>query len=471
MEKNDAISATPPKVSVIVPVYNTADYLDECMESLVGQTLRHIEIIAVDDGSTDLSPEKLAAWAAKDPRIRVIRQENRGGGAARNAGMDAAGGDYLFFCDSDDACELAMLEEMAAVADATDSQVVVSPRALWDESLRTIVSTTRFSQQIVSAAMPFPARALGADLFVFSGNTAWNKLFRRNFALEFGIRFQESRRSNDLAFVDCALALSDRISVCDKALYRYRSGRVGGAVHSAEENPQTLFEAFEYLRGELTSRHLFDDFAAAFAKALFISAGYQMCRFRSGKSIAFSHARLQEAMRTLRSLCDLSGEGVLDEFQKEAYQVLLESEDPVAFLLASWRQTTDRANTLSIRADRFRSKWQEEARKRAETIASFRAERERTLTVFRAEREKALTSFQAEREKALASFRSDRLCWKATNRRLRRKLKSIKRELSRVKKAARLQRRNFERSLSWRVTAPLRTMSSMLSRLLRGLVK
>lgn len=456
MKKNDSLFAAPPKVSVVVPVYNTADYLDECMESIVGQTLRDIEVICVDDGSTDASPEKLAAWAAKDPRIRILRQENRGGGAARNAGMDAAGGDYLFFCDSDDACEPAMLEEMVAAADATDSDVVVSPRALWDESLRTIVSTTRFSQRIVSATMPFPARALGAELFVFSGNTAWNKLFRRTFARTFGIRFQESRRSNDLSFVNCALALSDRISVCDKALYRYRSGRVGGAVHSAEENPLSLFEAFGHLRGELTSRRLFDDFATAFAKALFISSGYQMSRFRSGESVALSHARLREAMQGLRPLCDLSGEDVLDEFQKEAYRILLESEDPVAFLLASWRLTIARANTLALGADRFRSKWQEEARKRAEVIASFRANR----------------------EKALDEFRANQLRWKSENQMLsekldgaERKIQSVKRKLSRAKKAARSQRRRFERSLSWRATAPLRFVSSVLSRLCGGQLK
>ena len=90
------------KVSVIVPVYNVAKYLRQCMDSLVGQTLREIEIICVDDGSTDGSGAILDEYAAKDPRVRVIHQANAGAGPARNAALDIATGEYVVFMDPDD---------------------------------------------------------------------------------------------------------------------------------------------------------------------------------------------------------------------------------------------------------------------------------------------------------------------------------------------------------------------------------
>lgn len=91
-----------PSVSVIVPVYNAQPYLRQCMESLVGQTLREIELICVDDGSTDGSGDILAEYAARDERVRVITQGNAGSGAARNRGLREAHGKYIAFVDADD---------------------------------------------------------------------------------------------------------------------------------------------------------------------------------------------------------------------------------------------------------------------------------------------------------------------------------------------------------------------------------
>lgn len=89
-------------VSIILPCYNVAPYLDECLESLVRQTWEDLEIICVNDGSTDDTPDVLRGWAEKDARIRVIHQENEGAFSARNAGLDAAAGEYIGFVDPDD---------------------------------------------------------------------------------------------------------------------------------------------------------------------------------------------------------------------------------------------------------------------------------------------------------------------------------------------------------------------------------
>ena len=99
------------KVSVILPVYNASDYLHQCMDSIVGQTLKDIEIICVDDGSTDNSLDILKEYEQKDKRVKVIQQKNAGAGAARNNGLSIATGEYLSFLDSDDFFEPDMLEK------------------------------------------------------------------------------------------------------------------------------------------------------------------------------------------------------------------------------------------------------------------------------------------------------------------------------------------------------------------------
>ena len=108
-----------PRGSVIVPVFNDASWLRDCLDSVSNQTLRDIEIICVDDGSTDGSAAILAEYAAKDKRLKIVTQENRGQGAARNCGLEIARGEYVYFMDADD--ELAAddaLERLVALADA-----------------------------------------------------------------------------------------------------------------------------------------------------------------------------------------------------------------------------------------------------------------------------------------------------------------------------------------------------------------
>ena len=99
-------------VSVIVPVYNTEKYLEQCLNSILGQTLQEIEVICVDDGSTDGSVQMIERMSLEDERLVLLKQKNAGGGAARNLGMEKAKGKYLMFLDSDDFFHPQMLEKM-----------------------------------------------------------------------------------------------------------------------------------------------------------------------------------------------------------------------------------------------------------------------------------------------------------------------------------------------------------------------
>lgn len=105
-------SRKKPKISVVIPVYNVENYLRQCLDSVINQTLDDIEIICVNDGSTDSSPDILEEYSRKDSRIRIISQENMGLSGARNTGMKYIKGEYVYFLDSDDYIELDALNQM-----------------------------------------------------------------------------------------------------------------------------------------------------------------------------------------------------------------------------------------------------------------------------------------------------------------------------------------------------------------------
>ncbi|MEJ2140489.1 MAG: glycosyltransferase family A protein, partial [Gammaproteobacteria bacterium] len=119
-------SLNQPPVSVIVPAYNVGPYIDQCLRSLKSQSLQSIQIIVVDDGSTDDTPERIQALQnGEGPSIEVVRQENAGLSAARNAGMALATGQYIGFVDADDWVSPRMFEKLYCKAVETDSEVVV----------------------------------------------------------------------------------------------------------------------------------------------------------------------------------------------------------------------------------------------------------------------------------------------------------------------------------------------------------
>ena len=187
-------------VSVIIPVYNAERYLAECLDSVLGQTLRDTEVICVDDGSTDGSVEILAACAAKDPRIRVLRQpENLGQGAARNWGLEESRGEYTYFMDADD--ELASadaLERLVAEADKVRLDALFfDAETKLDEGLMALPSVIRAEDYIrrhdYSGVLP------GRDLFArFLRHREYTVspclvLLRREFLEKKGIRFPNER--------------------------------------------------------------------------------------------------------------------------------------------------------------------------------------------------------------------------------------------------------------------------------------
>lgn len=201
-------------VSVIIPVYNSELYIGEMLDSVLNQTLKDIEIICVDDGSTDNSLQLLEQYRSCDSRITVITQNNSGAGAARNRGMAISNGEYLSFLDSDDYFEPEMLERAYACIKENESDIVI----FRSKSINQITGEIKnndwaLKNKLIDNKTNISPTDYCDYLFQFCNGWPWDKLFRASFIKERSIEFQNTHFFNDTLFVFTALASSKRISI------------------------------------------------------------------------------------------------------------------------------------------------------------------------------------------------------------------------------------------------------------------
>lgn len=203
-------------ISVIIPVYNTKPYLNACLESVVGQTYRELEIILVDDGSTDGSGELCDEWAKKDSRIRVIHKKNGGLSSARNAGMAVASGEYFGFVDSDDVVSYRMFEVLCSLVKEQNAEI--SQCGYISFSDRT---TFPFDENAPRKADEFDAYAAVRSLLV-DGTVdvvCWNKLVSRIIARL--VPFEEGRINEDVLWTYRVIEKAAKMAVTSEPLYGY----------------------------------------------------------------------------------------------------------------------------------------------------------------------------------------------------------------------------------------------------------
>ena len=205
-------------VSIIIPVYHIEDYLDRCVRSAVSQTYSNLEIILVDDGSPDRCPEMCDQWAAADPRIRVIHQKNGGLSAARNAGLDAASGDYILLLDSDDYISPDAVQLMIKAIFSTGADMSVCGFLQGSEE------NHHFTE--IQSDHPETMSAETALLQMYSDNysalkfgTAWGKMYKHN--LFDNIRYPNGKLFEDIYTTHKLLIKSRKIAVLKAQLFYY----------------------------------------------------------------------------------------------------------------------------------------------------------------------------------------------------------------------------------------------------------
>lgn len=212
-----------PKVSMIVPVYNVEDYLRECLDSLINQTLKDIEIICIDDKSTDNSLNILKEYASKDDRIIILEQEiNQGQGVARNRALDIAKGEYIMFCDPDDwyeldACELAYNQ----ISTNKNDMVLFSLNKYYEDKRELVPETKRFSAfESVIRNQKIDLKTLSFNFYTTMYSVT--SIYSSEFLNENNIRFDTCRDFEDHLFVNKAYLYSKDISILDQEIYNYR---------------------------------------------------------------------------------------------------------------------------------------------------------------------------------------------------------------------------------------------------------
>ncbi|NLG11036.1 MAG: glycosyltransferase, partial [Coriobacteriaceae bacterium] len=240
-----------PSVSVVVPVFNGIEYLRTAIDSLLAQTLQDLEIIAVDDGSTDECGDLLDRYAELHPdKLRVIHTENRGAWEARLAGIRAARGRYVGFCDSDDVTEPEMFAKMLHRTEEGNVDLVVCAyqRLRYEDGALLAVEMTRFGNQTLSVRSD-PG-------FLLAINTAnWNKLFKANLfndLLEFDTPSREAQDSL-LHMMTCLSC--DRIAFMHEPLYRYRVRKGSLIEKSSLRDIEVLAANIRDIRADFVKRN------------------------------------------------------------------------------------------------------------------------------------------------------------------------------------------------------------------------
>lgn len=244
MTSQSAHSGTPtptPTISVIVPIYNVAPYLEECLESIAAQTYEDFEAILVDDGSTDTSGNIAREFACRDHRFTVLSQSNKGLSAARNAGLDNARGQYVAFVDSDDSCDKALLEQLFSAIEQTGAPMACCGYREYVDSIdginfitvspKNLLITTINEVQFWNLRYSSPSEL---------GTHAWGKLYRREVFKN--MRYREGMVYEDVEISLRLLTRTASIAIVPETLYNYRV-RPGSIVRTL--SPQNCLDGFD----------------------------------------------------------------------------------------------------------------------------------------------------------------------------------------------------------------------------------
>ena len=212
-------------ISVIVPVYNVEKYLSKCLESIINQTYQNLEIICVDDGSTDSSPKILEEYAKKDTRIKILEQTNSGQGVARNYAINLAKGEYIMFVDSDDWLSLNACEVLLNKISLTSSDFVIFGAYLFDDNKNCErIDSPYWSvdeyREILKRKEVFDYKDV-KDI-IFKRFSPWNKFYNASFLKANNIKFDEKLEFEDVIFHMKSFLFADRITYCQDCLYNYR---------------------------------------------------------------------------------------------------------------------------------------------------------------------------------------------------------------------------------------------------------
>ena len=224
------------KVSVIVPIYNVEEYLEKCLDSLVNQTLKEIEIILVNDGSPDNSEKIVKKYEDKyKDKIIYIKKENGGQATARNLGLTYATGEYITYVDSDDWIELDMFKTMYDTAKKKNADLVTCDSYIVNDGVKTVFSKNTDEKEIKKS-------------FILNESGPWGKIIKKSILIDNKIHFPEIRAYEDIAIMPSLMLYSNVIVHISKPMYNYLI-RAGSTMKQTKysDKLEQIFFSLKYL--------------------------------------------------------------------------------------------------------------------------------------------------------------------------------------------------------------------------------
>lgn len=215
------------KISIIIPVYNTEEYIEKCLNSIFQQNYIDLEVICINDGSTDKSLEILLKYQKQYKNLKVINKSNEGSGIARNLGLKVATGEYILFADSDDwYLKNAFYELFEIINKKNKTDIIIFGALTFDQkkTRKGHYSINKIPSKFYNST--FSYEDIKEDLFKFP-STAWSKIYRRNFLEEKNIKFQEIIVGQDQLFFINSMILAKDIKTLNKNIYCYNKNRKG----------------------------------------------------------------------------------------------------------------------------------------------------------------------------------------------------------------------------------------------------
>ena len=279
-----------PAISIIIPVYNAEKYLRRCIDSVLSQSFTDFELILVDDGSKDKSPQICDEYASQDTRVRVIHKANGGVSAARNDGLDIAKGEYITFIDSDDWVEREYLETLSNYRDY--DIVFFSHRMIYEDGY-----TTEFKfeakegdkQNIWEIVASLRKNAVGSNFYGYT----WNKMFRRDIIEKYKIRFIEGLRiSEDEVYTLDYCTHAKSIKVLPLCLYNYRVLGTGlTATKNSADEYKKLADSYLAIMERETDNRIYEIYVPVVLEEFYMAAInqnnplYAFSRFKQMKNV------------------------------------------------------------------------------------------------------------------------------------------------------------------------------------------
>lgn len=331
------------KISVIIPVFNVEKYLEECLDSVSNQTYENLEIICINDGSTDGSLDILEKYSKNDSRIRIISQNNQGLGATRNNGLKIATGDYIYFIDSDDYIDLNTLKLLHENIVSNDSDMVLFK-----------FNTFGDDKNIHNRGVEFKIDEIFGDIdyknFTFNYkdvkkhvlNTAFSaclKLYKKDFLESFDdFYFPENLSFEDIVFHTKAMIRAKNISFVNESLYYYRSNPT--SILNSTANGFDIFKIIDIVEEFLKDNGYYDELENEF---IFFKIAQILVYLNSTNSEDY----FNKAWAEFENI-EIKDEKTLKRYAREGYSIVLDSNNYVDYIHSYYGKKIDELNKRNM---------------------------------------------------------------------------------------------------------------------------